>query len=136
MKRFIKTEHQVSAPIENVWAKIAQGDGCENWLTIIKESRLEEGNRRVCTMHEGGDLNETILKSDGTKTFMYRIDKQEAFPATDIVGTMRLEQIDDNTTKLLWDVEMFVEADEAFEQIKGMTEQVYAGSAEKLAEIA
>ncbi|MEL6483791.1 MAG: SRPBCC family protein [Bacteroidota bacterium] len=136
MKRFITTEHEINAPIEKVWAKIAQGDGCENWLTIIQDSRLEEGNRRVCTMHEGGDLEETILKSDQNKTFMYRIDKQEAFPASDIVGLIRLEEIEQGRTKLLWDVEMFVEADEAFSQIKAMTEQVYADSATKLESIA
>jgi len=135
MKRFISTTHEINAPIEKVWAQIAQGDGCENWLTIIKASRLEEGNRRVCTMQEGGDLEETILKSDGTKTFMYRINKQQAFPATNIVVTMRL-LVENDATVLNWDVEMDVEEDEAFAQIKAMIEQVYASSAAQLAEIA
>jgi len=136
MKRFISTQHEVAAPIEKVWAKIAQGDGVEAWLPIIKSSKLEAGNRRVCEMHEGGNLEETILVSEGTKTFMYSIDKQSAFPAKSIVGTMRVQELTGDTTKLFWDVEMEVEADEVFAELKSNIEQVYQMSAAKLSEVA
>ena len=65
MKRFISTQHEIAAPIDKVWATIAQGDGVEAWIPIIKSSKLEGGNRRFCEMHEGGDLEETILVSEG-----------------------------------------------------------------------
>ncbi|MEL7118631.1 MAG: SRPBCC family protein [Bacteroidota bacterium] len=136
MQRFISTQHEISAPIDKVWAKIAQGDGVESWLPIIKSSKLEAGNRRFCEMYEGGSLEETILKSEGTKTFMYSIDKQEAFPANDIVGTMRVEEIEPNKTRLFWDVEMQVEEDNVFEELKKNIEQVYEMSASKLSEVA
>jgi len=136
MKKFISTQHEVGAPIERVWATIAKGDGVESWLPIIKSSKLEGGNRRFCTMHEGGDLEETILVSEGTKTFMYSIDKQEAFPARDIVGTMRLSELAGNKTELLWDVEMDVDSDEVFAEIKKNIEQIYQMSAAKLSEVA
>jgi len=134
MKRFISTQHQIAAPVAQVWDTIAKGDGVEAWLPIIKSSRLEGGNRRFCEMHEGGNLEETILVSEGTKTFMYSIDKQEAFPATDIVGTMRVSELANNQTQLLWDVEMEVESEETFVQLKQNIEQVYQMSAAKLAE--
>lgn len=136
MKRFISTQHEVAAPVEKVWNTIAQGDGVENWLPIIKSSKLAAGNRRVCEMHEGGNLEETILISEGTKTFMYSIDKQEAFPAKGIVGTMRVIELADSKTKLLWDVEMEVEADEVFNELKKNIEQIYQMSAAKLSEVA
>lgn len=136
MKRFISTQHEISASIDKVWAKIAQGDGVESWLPIIKSSKLEDGNKRVCEMHEGGSLEETVLKSDGTKTFMYSIDKQEAFPAANIIGTMRVEELADGKTKLYWDVEMDVDQDEVFAELKNNIEQVYNMSAAKLSEVA
>lgn len=136
MKRFISTQHEISAPIGKVWAKIAQGDGVENWLPIIKSSRLVNSTKRFCEMHEGGMLEETILKSEGTKTFMYSIDKQEAFPAKEIVGVMHVEALGTDRTKLHWDVEMEVEADEVFTEIKGKIEQIYSMSAARLSEVA
>lgn len=136
MQRFIRTEHEINAPIDQVWAKIAQGDGVENWLPIIKSSKLEGTNRRSCELFEGGNLEETILKSDVTKTFVYRIDKQEAFPAKDIVGVMRVEELGQGKTKLYWDVEMQVETEESFSALKENIEQVYKMSAAKLSEVA
>ena len=124
MKRFISTQHEIAASVEKVWSKIAQGDGVEAWLPIIKASKLEGGNRRVCEMHEGGNLEETILASEGTKTFMYSIDKQEAFPAKGIVGTMRVEELTEGKTKLYWDVEMEVEGDEVFAELRKNIEHV------------
>lgn len=136
MRRFISTQHEISAPLNKVWAKIAQGDGVESWLPIIKSSKIENGNRRFCEMHEGGDLEETFLKSEGTKTFMYSIDKQEAFPAENIIGTMKVEELDSNNTRLFWDVEMDIEQDEVFAEIKNKIEQIYSMSAVKLSEVA
>jgi uncharacterized protein YndB with AHSA1/START domain len=125
MKRFISTEHDISAPAEKVWSTIAQGDGVETWMPIIKSSTLREGNQRFCEMHEGGDLEETILKSEGTKTFMYSIDKQEAFPAKGILGTMRVQPQAEGQSKLFWDLELEVESDEVFAELKGNIEHIY-----------
>ena len=134
MKKLISTEHEISAPVENVWSKIAQGDGVEGWMPIIKSSKLGEGNRRYCEMHEGGNLEETILKSESTKTLLYSIDKQEAFPAKNMVGSMRVEPTGDDTTKLFWNMELDVDDEEVFSEIKKNIEQVYQMSAAKLGE--
>lgn len=135
MKRFISTQHTIAAPANQVWKTIAQGDGVEAWLPIIKSSTLRDGNRRLCELQEGGDLEETILASEGTQTFMYSIDKQEAFPAQHIVGTMRVAAASDSTSTLFWDVEMDVASDEVFAELKQNIEQVYQLSAAKLAEV-
>ena len=136
MKRFIRTEHQVNAPLEKVWAKIAQGDGVENWIPIIKSSKLDGGNRRLCEMIEGGDLEETILASEVNKTFMYSIDKQEAFPASDITGTIKLADLGEGKTQLNWDLELDVDGDEVFSELRAQIEQIYQLSAAKLSEVA
>lgn len=136
MKRVINTEHDINAPVDKVWSLIAKGDGVESWIPIIKSSKIEQGNRRFCEMHEGGDLEETFLISEAKQTFMYSIDKQDAFPATNIVGTIKVEAIDVSRTRLYWDVEMDVEGDETFIELKSKIEQVYTMSAAQLSEVA
>ncbi|MDW3193407.1 MAG: SRPBCC family protein [Cytophagales bacterium] len=136
MKRVINTEHEIQAPVDNVWKLIAQGDGVESWIPIIKSSKIENGNRRFCEMHEGGDLEETFLKSEAKRTFMYSIDKQAAFPATNIVGTIKVEPITESRTRLYWDVEMDVEGEETFSELKNKIVQVYTMSAAQLNEVA
>lgn len=132
MKRFIQTSNPVNAPADQVWQKIAQGDGVENWLPIIKSSTLTDGNHRVCEMHEGGTLDETILAQDSSRTFMYRIDRQQAFPARNITGIMRVEENGPDQSTLHWDVEMVVEDDEVFAELRKNVEQMYAASAANL----
>ena len=136
MRKFISTQHNIAAPAKKVWAAIAKGDEVEAWIPIIKSSKLEGDNRRFCEMTEGGDLEETFLVSEGTKTFMYSIDKQEAFPAREIIGTIRVEELPNEQTKLFWDVEMDIESEEVFAELKPNIEQIYQMSASKLAEIA
>ena len=136
MKRVINTEHEINAPVNKVWDLIAQGDGVESWIPIIKSSKIEQGNRRFCEMHEGGDLEETFLISEVKRTFMYSIDKQEAFPASNIVGTIKVEAIDEGHTRLFWDVEMDVEGEETFSALKNKIVQVYTLSAAELSKVA
>ena len=136
MKRLIQTQHEVVAPLEKVWSKIAQGDKVESWIPIIKSSRIEGGNKRFCEMHEGGPLEETYLISDVNKTFMYSIDHQEAFPAKNIVGSIRLEKNSENTTRLFWDLELEVENDEVFNELHTQISQIYEMSAARLSEVA
>jgi len=132
MKRFISTEHDIQAPAEKVWQAIAKGDQVETWLPIIKSSALVGDNKRACELVEGGLLKETILASEGTRTFMYSIDEQEAFPAKNILGTMRVAEIGENASKLYWDVEMQSEDDRVFAELEANIRQVYALSAQKL----
>ncbi len=134
MKKFISTEHEISVPAESVWSKIAKGDGVERWMPIIKSSRLAEGNRRYCEMHEGGKLEETILKSESTKTLLYSIDKQEAFPAKNMVGSMHVEPLGPDRAKLSWNLELDVDDEAIFSELKKNIEQVYQMSAAKLGE--
>lgn len=136
MKRFISTKHEINAPIEKVWAKIAQGDQVETWIPIIKSSKRVDSTRRFCEMHEGGSLEETILASDGTKTFMYSIDKQDAFPAKNITGTIKLEKKGEDQTILFWDLELEPTDESAYPELSATIEQIYQMSAAKLAQVA
>jgi len=135
MQKAIQTQHQINAPIENVWDLIKTGANWENWLPILTGSRVE-GNTRYCDLEDGDVLEESFLASNVEKTFIYTIHKQASFPAEKIVGIMRLEEKTATSTTLNWPVEM-EEADEpTYQALKEQISHVYAASAVKLGELA
>jgi len=138
MKKKIETTHELDAPIDKVWENVRTGAEWERWLPILSGSTMEgkgEGAKRVCQMHDGNELFETILKTDDqAKLFSYRIDQQSFMPITDVVGTMKFSE-ENGTTRLAWDVEFEVENEEIFGQVKPGIEEIYTTSSQKLAEI-
>lgn len=134
MKKAIQTTHELNAPLNPVWNLVKTGANWENWLPILTDSRVE-GNTRYCDLENGDVLEEKFLASDIEKTFMYAIEKQQSFPATDITAIMRLEE-NGKGTRLHWSVEMEVESEEAFQGLKENIEGIYSASAQKLAELA
>lgn len=136
MKQVIQTTHNILAPADQVWPIISRGDQVEAWIPIIANSQLQEGNKRHCDMQDGSPLEETVLKSEHLRTFMYSIDRQEAFPVSSALGTIRLESTPENNTTLYWDLEFELTQPEAFEEFKQSVEQIYAASATKLEALA
>lgn len=139
MKKFIKTTHEINAPIDSIWDLVKTGAKWEDWLPILAGSKVE-GNSRTCDVPspDGSSLDvfeELFLVSEAEKTFTYQINKQQSFPAKDIVGIIRLVENGENTT-MYWSVEMDVEAEEIFTEMKGQIEQIYGEGAKKLEELA
>ncbi len=138
MKKKIKTTHQLNADLDQVWSNVRTGAEWEKWLPILSDSSIEgegKGAKRVCRMHDGNELFETILESDDQKkTFQYQIDKQSFMPISDVVGTMKFSGDGEETT-LEWNVEFEVASEEIFNQVKPGIEEIYSTSSQKLAEI-
>ena len=138
MKKKIETTHQLNAPIDQVWQNVRTGAAWERWLPILSGSTIEgegQGAKRVCMMHDGNELFETILTSDDNeKLFSYRIDKQSFMPISDVVGTMKFSE-ENGATKLDWNVAFEVESEEVFDAVKPGIEEIYSSSSQKLAEI-
>ena len=138
MRKAIQTIHKIEAPVETVWDLIKSGEKWENWLPILTGSKVD-GNNRTCEVPtpDGNKdvLEELFLASGVEKTFIYQINKQQSFPATDIVGYIRLVEENDATT-LYWSVEMTVESEEVFAALRGQIEEIYATGASKLQELA
>ncbi|WP_430967000.1 SRPBCC family protein [Spongiimicrobium sp. 2-473A-2-J] len=138
MKKGIQTQHKIKAPITDIWDLIKTGEKWEDWLPILAGSKVV-GNTRTCdvpTPDGNKDIFEEIfLVSDLEKTFVYQIHKQHSFPATDIVGYIKLEE-NGNSTTMYWSVEMNVASDEIFTELKGQIEHIYAEGASKLEELA
>jgi len=138
MKKAIQTTHTITAPVDAIWDLIRTGEKWEDWLPILGGSKVN-GNHRTCdvpTPDGNQDVFEEIfLAMDAEKTFLYQINKQQSFPATDIVGSIRLEGTGESTT-MYWSVEMDVETEETFTALKGQIEEIYKASAAKLQELA
>lgn len=138
MKKTIETTHLLDASLEDVWKNVRTGASWERWLPILSDSTIDgegKGAKRVCKMHDGNELFETILDSDDLKKFFsYRIDEQSFMPVTDVVGKMQFRTTG-NQTELQWNVEFEVENEEIFSQVKPGIEEIYASSSQKLAEI-
>ncbi|EBA11873.1 SRPBCC family protein [Roseobacter sp. CCS2] len=88
----------INVPPANVWGIINAVEGMEDWYPgLIQSSKTtysEGGVARVCTMANGGTLNERILLRDtATRTFVYAID-QHPLPAKNVVGTLRVDDFD------------------------------------------
>ena len=135
MKKSIKTTHTLAAPLDQVWDLIKTGEQWERWLPILTGSRVE-GNQRYCDMENGDVLEERFLASEAERTFIYAIDKQASFPATNIVGMMRLEATDDTHTTLHWSVDMDVADEATFQGLRQNIEGLYEASASQLQSLA
>ena len=138
MKKSIQTVHKIVAPVENVWEFIKSGEKWEKWLPILSGSEVV-GNSRTCDMPtEDGNkdvFEELFIASDAEKTFIYQINKQQSFPADDIVGYIRLTETGDFTT-MYWTVEMSIDSEEVFAPLKEQIEGIYASGAAKLEDLA
>ena len=135
MKKSIKTINPIIAPLSKVWEIIKTGENVDAWFPMITTCRVE-GFKRYCTT-ENGSIEETILIADHThKIFRYSFDKQDVFPATNIIGTIKLEPVNDQVTNLLWDIEFRLEDESTFPQIKKEIEALYKSAATGLEEFA
>ena len=96
MKKRIETTHTLDASVEQVWKNVRTGAEWERWLPILSGSTIDgegKGAKRVCKMHDGNELFETILESnDEQKLFQYQIDRQSFMPISDIIGTMKFSE--------------------------------------------
>ena len=138
MKKTIETKHELKAPLDKVWQNVRTGAEWERWLPLLSGSTIEgtgAGAKRVCKMHDGNELLETILTSDDQeKLFSYRIDQQSFMPISDVIGTMKFSEAEGRTF-LSWNVEFEVASEEIFGQVKPGIEEIYSTSSQKLAEI-
>lgn len=135
MKKSIKTQHELNANTDQVWNLIKSGEKWETWFPILTGSRVEN-NTRYCELDGGDVLEERFLSSEPEKTFIYAVDKQQSFPATDIVGIIRLEEGENNTTRMFWSVEMQPNSEEVFPALEQQITEVYAASVLQLQELA
>ena len=131
MKKTINTTHVIDAPAEEVWQRISQATGVNDWLPI----GTGVGAQRVCTT-EQGDMNETILVIDHeNRIFQYTINEQPLSPVEDIVGTMRVGE-KNGRTELRWSLDFTLPDETQFPAVQQAVEALYAAGAHGLETLA
>lgn len=131
MTHMVCAERQMAVSPDTLWATVAAMTGMENWYPeLIRESEVNEADgaqpSRTCVMQDGGVLEERILLRDAaTRTFVYAIDRHP-LPARNVVGTIRIDDLDDGQSHVSWSAQMVLEpssADQMTSMVTGMYER-------------
>lgn len=100
----IQNTIDVAAPIEKVWAKISDVGKISGLLGMLVESKIT-GNKRVCTLGDGGVLHEDIITiNPDMKRVVYSI-TESPLNLDFHVAEMALSNIDTGT-RLVWTVDV------------------------------
>jgi len=95
---------EIDATPEAVWAKISDVAGISNLIGFLDNSVLD-GDRRVCTLADGGELKEDIISVDaGLKRVVYSI-VDSPLNMDFHVATMEV-QANGATARLIWSTDL------------------------------
>ena len=130
-----EASRDIAAPADALWATIEKMTGMEDWYPdLIQSSRVDAKDgvtHRVCTMANGGVLEERILLRDAhTRTFVYSVDSHP-LPARGVVGCIRVDDLG-GPSRVTWDSQFMVDdavAGEVLDRVRGL----YAAGLDSLA---
>lgn len=98
-----KVTKQISVNSNDAWEVISMVKGVDQWFSTIIKTCKVDGDKRYCETQDGSELKEDILLVDhDNMIFVYGIPKQEMLPVEDIIGTMKVYKIDNETTEIEW----------------------------------
>ncbi len=130
----------ITAPIDNVWAKVRDFNALPDWHPGVAESHIEEGEPsdkmgciRNFTLQEGGNIRERLLTmSDVQHLCTYSI-LESPMAVEDYVATMRFLPITDgNRTYAEWTAELNCPAEEEEGLIELIGGAVFQGGFDSL----
>lgn len=118
--RQVTLTKQVTASPDKVWEIIRKGDAINEWIPIIASCSLMgsgPGAKRTCVTADGKTLQETIIRVDDmNREFIYRIDKQEMMPITNITNKLQVSSGMDTTIK--WTAEFDIADESMFPMVE------------------
>lgn len=92
----------ISTTPESAWKVIGAVGGVDKWFAPLIQSCRVEGNKRFCNT-EAGILNEDILEVDHqNRVFRYAIPEQKLIPVDNILGKIRVLEVENNKTAIEW----------------------------------
>lgn len=129
MTHSVSAVRRIPVSADTLWKTIGGMTGMEEWYPgLIRESDVRQAVSgqplRTCVMQDGGVLQERILvRDDPTRTFVYAIDSHP-LPARNVVGTIRIDDIGDGQSHVVWSAQMMLEPSSA-EQMRTMVTGMY-----------
>lgn len=103
-----------------------------DWLPALESSRVE-GDRRSCTLAQGGEIEERILEhSDAERRYRYQI-LEGPMPLSSYVSTFEVEGHNGHA-HVIWTAEFEPEDPAQEQEIAQTFEEIYGGGLESLKE--
>ena len=122
-KMTIEVKKTIAVAPDKVWPTIASGTGVNKWFPVIDTCRVE-GDQRYCTMIGGGDLVETLIKTDHkTRSFIYSVDKHP-LPWGPVDSKITVKDAGMGKSEIVWHAS-FDCAEETQAKAKAMLEDLY-----------
>lgn len=118
----VSVKDTINSPAEEIWKTVGAIGNVEQYIPVIKSSTLQGsglGAKRTCVMinekgEEMGKLEEEVIKFDNNaKTYSYII-TSGPLPVENYVGTVKVNDLGNNTCELEWSSQC---------EVKGMDEQ-------------
>jgi 8-hydroxy-5-deazaflavin:NADPH oxidoreductase len=105
----VKTSRIIDAPIETLWAKVANFQNVVNWHPDVTESSLldaatgtEPGDKRQIQLRDGTLVREKLLAIDtDLHRYTYSVDDGQ-LPLRDHMSTVSMLALNDNSTEVIW----------------------------------
>jgi hypothetical protein len=117
----VSVSHVYRSSADRVWEVIGDPASLSSWHPAIASSPTE-GEARLCTLADGGEVREEITARDeGGRSYTYRI-LESPLPMTDYVATLRVTTRDDGA-EVVWESEFQpagIDAAQLEEMIRGL----------------
>lgn len=123
---------QIDAPAEAVWRVAGDPGRIADWLPALATSELN-GDRRSCTLVDGGAIEERILEhSEAERRYRYEI-LDGPMPVSSYVSTLSVDGHDGHS-HVSWKAEFEPEDPSQEAELREAFEQIYSEGLEALAQ--
>lgn len=127
---------QIPVAAAVAWAIIRTGDKMDRWSPPVTACSLEgsgPGARRVCIINDK-QLDEVIeTVDDSARVFQYRIVRQDLMPIANVLGTIHIAPVSEQSCRVLWLTNFDMLDEAAWPQVKEGMEGFYSVSIDGLA---
>lgn len=126
----VQQQIEIAASPEDVWALAGDPARIADWLPAIDTSCLE-GDRRSCTLVDGGQIEERILEhSDAERRYRYEI-LEGPMPVSAYNSSFEVRDHDGHA-QVIWTADFEPEEPGQEQQLVETFEQIYSGGLESL----
>ncbi|MBA4781732.1 MAG: SRPBCC family protein [Rhizobiales bacterium] len=127
---------QIPVAADTAWTIIRTGDKMDRWSPPVTACSLEgsgPGARRVCIISDK-QLDEVIeTVDDSARVFQYRIVRQDLMPVANVLGTIHIAPVSEQSCQVLWLTNFDMLDEAAWPQVKEGMEGLYSVSIDGLA---
>ncbi len=112
----VERERELNANADDVWKKIGDFAGLDNWATGIEKLELsDEGKTRTITVGGGATITERLVE-EGERSYTYTLDAGGPMPVVGYRSTIRVEDKGGDACVVHWRGD--------FEPAEGTTEEM------------